>query len=55
MTGVAQSVGHCPAKQKVVRLIPGQAHAWVVGQVPDWGRMRGSRGMCLSLRPFSSF
>ena len=30
----AQWVGHCSANQKVAGLIPGQAHAWVAGQVP---------------------
>ena len=31
LMGVAQLLGHHPAKQKIVGSIPGQGNAWVVG------------------------
>ena len=37
LTSAAQLVGHHPAKGKVTDLIPGWAHTWVVGLVPDRG------------------
>ena len=37
LTGVAQLVGYCPAKQKVAGSIPSQGTSWVVGLVPHQG------------------
>ena len=36
--GMAQWVRGCPADQRVT----GSIHAWVVGQIPVWGRVGGS-------------
>ena len=45
--GVAQWVGHCPANRNVASSIPHQATAWVAGQVPGWGCVRGNQVMFL--------
>ena len=41
LTGMAQWVGHHVKNQKVAGSIPG-ARAWVAGQVPGWGHVRGN-------------
>ena len=37
------------SKWKVTGLIPGRAHAWVVGQVPVWGCAGGNQSKLFSL------
>ena len=44
LAGVAQWIECQPANQRVAGLIPSQAHAWVVGQVPTVGGAPLSRG-----------
>ena len=39
---MAQWIEHWPGNRKVAGLIPSQAHAWVAGQVPSWGGVRGN-------------
>ena len=48
LTSVAQLVECRPTKQGVMGSIPGQAHAWAVGQVLSWGHTRGNQLMFLS-------
>ena len=45
----AQWTEYRPANQKVTSSIPVRAHAWVVGQVPNWGHARCKCSMFLSL------
>ena len=50
LAGVAQWIEHPTAKQNVASLIPVRAHAWVSGQVPGWGCVRGNQSMFLCTR-----
>ena len=61
LAGVAQWIECRPANQKVTGPIPVRTRAWVVGQVPSWGCVRGNWQMYshyvslpLFLPPFSS-
>ena len=48
LAGVSQLVGHCPANQKLMGLIPNQGTAWVAGSVPSWDIcMRQTINVCL--------
>ena len=48
LASVAQWVERWPVNRKVSSSIPGvRAHAWVEGQVPGWGRMKGNRSIFL--------
>ena len=48
MMSPSQLVGRRPKNQKVTSLIPGWAHAWIVGLVPGWAHTEGNRSMFLS-------
>ena len=50
LAGVAQWVEHQPTNQVSLVQFPVRAHAWVAGQVPSWGCVKGNHTlMFLSL------
>ena len=51
LAGVAQWVEHWPANWKFSDRFPVRARAQVVGQVPNWGCVRGNQSMFLFLSP----
>ena len=54
LAGVAQWTEHQPANQRVTGWIPSlQAGAWVVGQVPSRGRVRGNHALMFLSLSFS--
>ena len=53
MASVAQWIECQTANQRVVSLIPGQAHSWVAGQVPRRGRMKGNHTLMFLSLSFS--
>ena len=53
LAGVAQWIEHQPEKHRVAGSIPSQAHAWVAGQVPGGGHMRGSHTLMFLSLSFS--
>ena len=53
LAGVAQWIECQPANQRVAGLIPSQAHAWVVGQVPNGGHVRGNHTLMFLSLSFS--
>ena len=61
MASVAHWIERQPVNQKSLVRFLFRAHAWVVGQVPCGGRVRGNQSMylshidiCFSLLPFPS-
>ena len=53
VAGVAQWIDCWPAIYSVARSIPSQAQAWVVGQVPSRGRVRGNHTLMFLSLSFS--
>ena len=53
LAGVAQWIEHRPASQKVAGWIPVRAHAWVAGQVPSRGCVRGNHTLMFLSLSFS--
>ena len=54
LAAVAQWIECQPENRRVAGLIPIGAHAWVTGQVPSWGGVRGNHTM-MFLSPSFSF
>ena len=49
LAGVAQWTEHQPENRKVRELTHAvRAHAWFAGQVPSWGRVKGSLSIFVS-------
>ena len=48
LAGVAQWIECQPGNRRFAGVIPGQAHAWAVGQVLSWGHARGNQLMYLT-------
>ena len=53
LAGVAQRIERQPETQRVASSIPSRAHAWVVGQVPSRGHMRGNHTLMFLSLPLS--
>ena len=53
LAGVAQWIECCPDNQRVASSVPSLAHAWVVGQVPSKGHVRGNHTLILLSISFS--
>ena len=49
--GSVDCVSACELKGRGFESLSGRAHAWVVGQVPSRGHVRGNHLMFLSLSP----
>ena len=53
LAGVAQWIEHWLVNQGVAGSIPSRAHAWVAGQAPSRGHMRGNHALMFLSFSFS--